>query len=102
MGQSFFYFIMSVLATWRITHLLSKEDGPFDIIYKIKKMIGSGFLGSLLSCFYCTSIWIALPFGCWVGIIFIEKIICWMAISGAACLLQKIIDNTKPPEYFED
>lgn len=102
MRSSFFYLSIAVLAAWRITHLLSKEDGPFDIIYRIKKMIGQGFLGSLLGCFYCLSIWIAFPFGCWIGNTITEKIICWLAISGAACLLQKLTDKIEPPEYFED
>ncbi len=31
------YLILSILATWRLTHLLSKEDGPFDLVFILKK-----------------------------------------------------------------
>lgn len=97
--------ILCALAVWRITHLLSKEDGPFDIIYLLRKQLGQGFFGNLLDCFYCLSIWIALPVGFWMGATWAEKIICWFALSGIACLLEKFSDqrnNNRPPVYFED
>lgn len=100
----YFHFVIAVLAVWRLTHLLSKEDGPFDLMYKIRKQIGQGFFANLLDCFYCLSIWVAIPFGIWIGHTVIEKIICCLALSGAVCLIQKCIDAHKnePPQYFED
>lgn len=100
-----FEFILMSLAVWRITHLLGKEDGPFDIIFLIRKKAGAGFFGSLLDCFYCLSIWIALPFGIWLGNTWWEKILIWFALSGAACLLEQATtknnsDNTSI--YHED
>ena len=100
-----FYFILSILAVWRIAHLLAKEDGPFDIIFFLRKKAGTGFFGSLLDCFYCLSVWIALPFGIWLGTIWYEKILMWLALSGAACLLeQSTTKNNKEdtPTYNED
>ena len=98
--------ILIILAVWRLTHLLSEEDGPFDIIFKIRKKAGTGFFGSLLDCFYCVSIWIAFPFGMWIGENWWEKIIMWLAFSGAACLLEqattKTSRNTNKPDYYED
>jgi len=105
MTQHIFYFVLSILAVWRITHLLGKEDGPFNIIFLIRKKAGAGFFGSLLDCFYCLSVWIALPFAIWLGITWWEKILMWLALSGAACLLEQSTtknnsDNT--PTYHED
>jgi hypothetical protein len=99
-----FYTVLSVFAVWRLTHLFSKEDGPFDVIYKLRKQLGQGFFGSLLDCFYCLSIWISLPFGLWLGKNGIEKVLLWLAVSGAACLLQKATEKTDaaPPEFYED
>jgi len=71
-------FILSILAVWRITHLLGKEDGPFDIVFLLRKKAGAGFFGNLLDCFYCLSIWIALPLGIWLGQTWIEKILMWL------------------------
>jgi Protein of unknown function (DUF1360) len=106
--MNYFYFILSVLAIWRLTHLFSKEDGPFDIIYRFRKQLGQGFFGSLLDCFYCLSIWIALPFGIWLGNSWQEKLLYWLALSGAACLAEQatanFIKNKSPdkPDYHED
>jgi hypothetical protein len=87
-------FIICTLAIWRITHLLSQEDGPFDLVIKFRKLFGQSFVGNLLDCFYCLSIWIAIPFAIWLTDEWIEGIIIWLALSGAACLLFKL--TSKP------
>jgi Protein of unknown function (DUF1360) len=99
-----FLFITVCLTVWRITHLLSKEDGPWDMIFKLRKAVGAGFFGNLLDCFYCLSIWIALPFGLWLGHLWWEKLLQWMAISAVACLLEQATtkDNNQTPHYHED
>jgi len=98
----YFYFITAVLAVWRITHLFSKEDGPFDIIFLLRKKLGEGFWGSLMDCFYCLSIWMSLPLGLWLGTTVIEKILFWLAISGAACLLEKITTKNEPMQVYKE
>lgn len=99
--------ILSILTIWRLTHLFSKEDGPWDIIYRIRKAAGAGFFGNLLDCFYCLSIWIALSFGIWLGNSWWEKILYWLALSGAACLLEQLTTSfgnphSNKPDYHED
>jgi len=106
MTQEFLFVLLS-LVVWRITHLLAKEDGPFDIIFRLRKAAGAGFFGSLLDCFYCLSIWIALPAGIYIGNTWLEKILYWLALSGAACLLEQAttFSKNKPPDkpdYSED
>jgi hypothetical protein len=102
------FFIINALAVWRLTHLIGKEDGPFDILCHIRQKAGAGFFGSLLDCFYCLSVWIALPFGIWLGQNMTEKILLWLALSGAACLLEQATTKTEgqrrnnKPEYHED
>lgn len=81
--------LIAVLSVWRITHLLGKEDGPFDIIFLLRKKAGEGFFGNLLDCFYCLSIWVSLPFGMWLGEDLLQKLLLWLALSGAACLLEQ-------------
>lgn len=108
-----FLFVLLSLATWRLSHLLSKEDGPFNVVYLIRKKAGAGFFGSLLDCFYCVSVWVALPVGIFEGNTWYEKLIYWWALSGIACLLEqstekKYINNNtgssieRIPEYSED
>ncbi|HMB64651.1 MAG TPA: DUF1360 domain-containing protein [Eudoraea sp.] len=85
--------VLSILAVWRLTHLISQEDGPFDIVIKFRKLFGQGFFGNLLDCFYCLSLWISIPFAIILSNEWLWGIITWLAISGAACLLFKLTDK---------
>jgi hypothetical protein len=105
--NTIFLFFLLVLACWRISHLLSKEDGPFDVVFMLRKKAGHGFWGKLLDCFYCTSVWVALPFGIGLGQNWPEKLLYWWALSGAACLLEQATEKKEKtgaitPDYKED
>jgi len=96
-----FQFVMSSLAVWRLTHLLNAEDGPWQMLARLRRLVGVGFWGDLMDCFYCLSLWIAAPFAWWLGGAWTEWCLLWLAISGAAILLER---TTAPaqPAYFED
>ncbi len=49
--------IVLMLAVWRVSYLIVHEDAPFKIMARIRAITT---LGGLLSCIYCTSIWVAL------------------------------------------
>ena len=80
-------FILSVLAVWRVGHLLSQEDGPFNWVFKLRRALGDGFLGSLLDCFYCLSLWLAMPFALLLSEHWLTRAVVWLALSGAASIL---------------
>lgn len=84
-------FVVAVLATWRVTHLLAKEDGPADIIYRFRFRLGQSFAGKLMDCFNCMSLWVAAPVALFVSTRIAECCVSWLALSGAACLLEKLI-----------
>ncbi|HXB70348.1 MAG TPA: DUF1360 domain-containing protein [Candidatus Acidoferrales bacterium] len=88
--ETWLRFIAAILAAWRITHLLAHEDGPADVVVRIRKRLGNGFLGSLMDCFQCLSIWVAAAVAGFVTTRPLDLLICWLAVSGAACLLQRL------------
>ncbi|MEP6900217.1 MAG: DUF1360 domain-containing protein [Actinomycetota bacterium] len=88
-----YLFLLCLLAVWRICHLLSQEDGPFDLIIKFRKLFGQGFFGNLLDCFYCLSMWVSIPFAIWLSSDWKEGIVCWLALSGGACILFKLTEK---------
>jgi|SRR5580704_7878327 hypothetical protein len=91
-------FIVAALATWRVTHLLVSEDGPGDVVVRIRKRLGDGVLGRAMDCFWCLSLWIALPAALFVTSRLLETLPTWLALSGAACLLERAGDTvTAPP-----
>jgi hypothetical protein len=91
MGDPVFWarFVLAVLATWRLTHLLAREDGPADLIARFRIKLGTGLLGKLMDCFHCLSFWVAAPLALYVCRGLVDRLIVWLAISGAACLLER-------------
>jgi len=83
-------FVLAVLATWRITHLLANEDGPADIIFRLRRWLGDGFIGGLMDCFNCMSIWIAAPLALFVSTDPLTWAFSWLALSGGACVLERL------------
>jgi hypothetical protein len=85
-----FRFLIAILATWRVTHLLSSEDGPGDIIIRIRRRLGKSTWGQAMDCFYCLSLWTAAPVALIVCTEVSEFVPAWLAISGGACLLDRV------------
>jgi hypothetical protein len=90
----------AVLATWRVTHLLADEDGPADIIALVRERLGNSELGALMDCFACMSLWVALPFSFYVARKPRDRVVAWLALSGAACLLSEIVSRGESHELL--
>lgn len=98
-------FVLCSLAIWRATHLIVAEDGPWDVIVKVRVRLGDSQAGRAMDCFYCLSLWIAIPFTfvvasrCW------DWFISWLALSAAASLLEQAtnrdINQTHPSRRKE-
>ena len=68
--MNIFTFVILSLATWRVSKLLTGEAGPFNVFLKIRKASGivhldytpyqipDTFFAQLLSCVWCTSVWV--------------------------------------------
>lgn len=89
----FYRFLIGTLFVWRITHLLSAEDGPWDVVVRLRRGAGEGFLGQLLDCFYCLSIWVSTPLAILLEKKLGERILLWPALSAGAILLERITDR---------
>jgi hypothetical protein len=83
-----YWFVLAILAVWRVTHLLNAEDGPWDLSVRLRQAAGDGFWGQLLDCFACLSLWVAAPFAYWVGNSAKERFLMWLACSAAAISLE--------------
>jgi hypothetical protein len=84
-------FLIAILAIWRVTHLLTREDGPARLVLHLRRALGDGPLGHLLDCFKCLSLWVAAPFACFVTLDPLTLFVTWLAGSGAAILLETSI-----------
>lgn len=82
------------LATWRLSRMLVKEQGPYHIFERLRRATGIEYeSGDVLSypdwnplhCVYCTSVWVALVLGLaprWLR--------ASLAASGIAALLEQV------------
>ena len=103
LSEVWFRFLLAALATWRVTHLLANEDGPADVIFRIRQWLGNGFFGKLADCFECLSVWVALPLAFFVGRDALERLVSWLALSGAACLLERAVrEDARPPVVVQN
>jgi len=101
----FYWLVLGILSVWRITHLFQAEDGPWNILVRLRQAVGTGFLGTLLDCFYCLSLWIAAPFAYFIGVSWTERLLLWPALSAGAILLERVtlrVQNTPSAVYLED
>ncbi|MFL5381780.1 MAG: hypothetical protein ACJ8GN_04630 [Longimicrobiaceae bacterium] len=96
MMETWLRLILAVLATWRVTHLLAREHGPWSAVTRLRVWPGGGMPG-LMECFYCLSVCVAAPFACFVARLPLEALVAWLAVSGGACLLERA---TAPPDVL--
>jgi hypothetical protein len=82
--------VLAVLAIWRVTHLLANEDGPADIIFRLRSRLGHGLVARLMDCFNCLSLWVAAPVAFLLSSRPLMWAISWLALSGGACLLERL------------
>ena len=97
-----FRFLLAVLAVWRITHMLAREDGPWDILLRLRRRMGSGILRRLFACVYCLSSWVALPFAWFLKGDAAETFVGWFALSGGAILLDRLMREPVELKIEED
>jgi hypothetical protein len=86
-------FVLASFATWRLTHLLAKEDGPADLVVRFRARLGSGSAGKLMDCFNCLSVWVATPVALLTFRKPSDRLLAWLAVSGTACLLERAVQE---------
>lgn len=92
-----FDFLLAALATWRVSALLVREDGPYDVLARLRRIAAHTMAGRALACFYCTSAWVAAPAALWTTGLGWRWPVTWLALSGAACLLDRATAPRVPP-----
>jgi hypothetical protein len=101
----FYRLTLGILSVWRVTHLLYGEDGPWDVLLRLRRHAGEGFWGGLLDCFYCLSIWVATPFAMLLGEGWRERLMLVPALSAGAIMLERLSSRERhvpTAQYIED
>jgi len=91
------WFVLGVLAVWRMTHLLHLEHGPWGVIARMRAAAERLGFGDLVHCFFCLSLWIALPVAWWFASSWPGRLIAWLALSAGAILIE--VRGLRPPSW---
>jgi hypothetical protein len=71
----------------------------------LRRGVGAGFWGSLLDCFACSSLWVAVPFAALLGDGWKERLLLWLALSAGAIVIEQLTIRppaTPPALFIED
>jgi hypothetical protein len=89
-------FVSGALATFRLSHLVSKERGPFCVFERIRNALprGRGSAQEWLSCIFCFSLSAsaAICVLLWTGglrLTLQEWIVHWLGFSGVALIINQ-------------
>jgi len=92
----FYWLVLGILITWRVTHLVSKESGPWSILERLRRLAGTSVAAEMLSCFYCLSLWVAAPLAYLLAPGWRHRLLLWPALSGGAILLERMAARGEP------
>jgi hypothetical protein len=101
-------FVLGGLAVWRLSHLVVREDGPWQVFAKLRRRAESTMWGGgeLFVCIYCLSLWVAAPVALALGDGWVERVFAWPALSGAALIVDRFVHRetvaAAAVEYLED
>lgn len=103
-AMSVTHLVLAIVAVWRVTHLLHAEDGPFRIFERGRDALRRISFSGAVDCFYCLSIWVAIPFAVPFSHSVSEAGTVVLALSGLAILLNRIAAPATEPAaaFFEE
>lgn len=80
--------LIIVLATARLTLMLTLEDGPMRVFDRLR---GLPFLCDLLACSACTSVWVAVPLTWYALSSFSWPVVDWVVFALAVSMAAIIV-----------
>jgi len=97
-------FLISSLAVWRISSLLVREDGPWDVFAKLRNIsgvkyneysvsYGTNLISSILSCVWCTSVWVGFFVALLDKPVNIRTLLRALALSSSAIIIDEVINE---------
>jgi hypothetical protein len=82
-------FSLAALVVYRLSFLVAREDGPWNVFRRIRASARGTLVGRLAGCLNCLSVWMSLPLAGFVGSTWVERLVAWWALSGAAVLMDR-------------
>jgi hypothetical protein len=88
---AFYWLAVGVLAVWRVSYLLQAEDGPWKAFERLRRGLRGGVWDDIFMCFYCLSLWVAIPFALTLGEDWTSRLMLWPALSAGAIIVERVV-----------
>lgn len=87
-------FVVAILAVYRLSFLIAREDGPFDLFARLRARVGQGtWVGRGLHCVLCVSFWLALAAALALRLAtYTETLLAWQGIAGGVLFIHKFVE----------
>ena len=98
--------LILALATWRVSHMITRELGPFQVFERLRLAFGALYradtgswygtstLAQLVTCTLCLSVWLAIVFvALWIVLPIVQIVLIVLAVSGAASALELLANR---------
>lgn len=87
--------VLSALAVYYLTYCITQLDGPGDVFLKLRDKWLSGVFRDAVSCFYCLSVYIAVPFALMQYTSLYGFVIMTFGIAGGAVVIYEVVERLK-------
>jgi hypothetical protein len=91
--ENWSFFVLSVLAGWRLARLLHSDEGPFGLMVIVRRGLYRLRLGPVVDCFDCGAVWIAIGLAVVVFESDRRSILLAVALAGAISLLERYLER---------
>ncbi len=82
-------FILASLAVYRLSRMLTDEEGPFMVFTKLRGLAPTeNWIGRGLECILCMSVWVAFIAALYIDLTWTLPLT-WLALSGVTVILRK-------------
>lgn len=80
--------LLTTLAIYYLTTMIVNYDGAFEVFERLRDFTRD-YRGLNLDCYFCTALWISLPFAFYLtsGI---SVVVYWFALAGGAVVINEV------------
>lgn len=90
-------FLLTALATYRVSSMMVEEDGPFHAFIRFRKWLyakAPEWIAQGFNCFYCLSFWVSLLLSaCIVQRLNLALVVVWLSLAGTVQIYRREEDR---------
>ena len=95
------WFLLVVLAVWRVTSLLCYEEGPFRIATRFRGWLVRVGLGGVITRFHCSALWVSIVVGAVLFEWTARAPVAIVAAAGAVSIIERWLGGRRVEEEEE-